>query len=92
MHDRELYRRIPGIEGPWTVAEIQVDLDEGTPSLGHLLLRVFRLNLPQKISLIKTGILSNLWGPPQDSISVRNICVRNNPLKLVMSLFLYCNE
>ena len=62
MHNRELYRQIPGIEGPWTVAEIQVDLDEGTPSLGHLLLRVFRLNLPQKISLIKTGILSNRCG------------------------------
>jgi hypothetical protein len=23
----------PGVEGPWTVAEIQVDLDEGTPSI-----------------------------------------------------------
>lgn len=26
MHDRELYRRILGIEAPWTVAEIEVDL------------------------------------------------------------------
>jgi len=40
VHDWELYRQILGIEAPWTVSDIEVDLKGGGVTV-HIEYRVF---------------------------------------------------